>query len=148
MELILLSKIENLGSLGDVVKVKSGYARNYLIPYGKAQSATPENIAKIEQRKQELEQKLSEEIAAAKQRLSKIEDTVIPIMANVSPEGKLFGSVGIAEIAAAILESCGEAVEKNEICLPDGPFRELGEFAVLIKLHADVQTMIQTSYRG
>lgn len=143
MEVILLEKIRNLGVLGDTVKVKSGFARNYLIPQGKAVYANEANIAKFEARRAELEKvaaaKLKE--AEAKQKaLHALE--IIPIKAKAGEEGKLFGSIGTRDIADAIT-AAGVAVEKSEVSLPEGTLRELGEHEIAIELDSDLEAIVK-----
>jgi large subunit ribosomal protein L9 len=142
MEVILLEKIANLGAMGDKVNVKPGYGRNYLIPQGKAAAATVENIAEYEARRAELEQAAAEALAAAEARRGQLVDKVITIASMAGEEGKLFGSVGTADIAHAITEA-GVPVERNEVRLPEGAFRSLGEHDVLIQLHTDVDVTIK-----
>jgi large subunit ribosomal protein L9 len=137
MEIILLEKIENVGTIGDRVKVKSGYARNFLIPKGKATLATPDNIAKFESIRADLEKKAADELADAQARASKLEGKVIRIVAQAGSEGKLFGSVGPIDIAAA-LEALKLEVERSEIRMADGPLRVLGEHKVELHFHTDV----------
>jgi large subunit ribosomal protein L9 len=137
MEIILLEKIENVGTIGDRVKVKSGYARNFLIPKGKATLATPDNIAKFESIRAELEQKAAAELAEAQARASKLDGVVVRITAQAGSEGKLFGSVGPIDIAGA-LETRGIEVERSEIRMADGPLRMLGEHTVELHFHTDV----------
>ncbi len=142
MEVILLEKIANLGAMGDKVNVKPGYGRNFLIPQGKAAAATAENIAEYEARRAELEKAAAEALAAAEARRDQLNDLVITIASMAGEEGKLFGSVGTADIAHAITEA-GVAVERNEVRLPEGAFRALGEYDVLIQLHTDVDATIK-----
>ncbi len=142
MNIILLERIENLGALGDKVNVRAGYARNYLIPGGKAKYATKQNIAEFEEMRAELEAAATDSLTAAESRKSKIHDSEVTIAANAGPEGKLFGSVGTIEIAEALTAS-GNAVEKSEVRLPDGPFHDVGEFEVQIHLHADVDSTVK-----
>lgn len=137
MQVLLLEKIDNLGNLGDQVKVKSGYGRNYLIPSGKAAPATPENIAKFETRRAELQKAAEESLAEARARGEALQGLSVTIPAKSGEEGKLCGSVGTGDIAQAITEA-GVAVERHEVRLPTGPFHELGEYQVDIHLHADV----------
>lgn len=141
MEVILLSKVENLGALGDKVSVKSGYARNYLIPQGKAKFATAENIAEFEARRAELEAQAASVLAEAEERKAKIDGITITINAKESGEGKLFGSIGNVDIVEA-LSSHGHEVEKREIRMPEGAFRNIGEYQVEIHLHTDVNAMV------
>ncbi|MBR9908502.1 MAG: 50S ribosomal protein L9 [Gammaproteobacteria bacterium] len=138
MEIILLDKIANLGSLGDQVSVKSGYARNFLFPQGKAVPATEANIKVFEERRAELEAKLAEELAAAQARAEKINalDPVV-IGSKAGDEGKLFGSIGTRDIADAIT-AAGVEVVKAEVLLPNGTLREVGEYDIELHLHSDV----------
>jgi len=137
MQVILLQKVDNVGGIGDLVRVKSGYARNYLIPQGKATLATPDNIAKFESRRAELEAKAAAELAAAKERAAKLEGLVLKIEMQAGAEGKLFGSVGTVDIAEEIGKR-GIEVERSEIRLPDGPLRVVGDHQVELHLHTDV----------
>jgi large subunit ribosomal protein L9 len=141
MNVILLENVENLGSIGDLVKVKPGYGRNYLLPQGKAALATPENMKEIEARRAELEKAAAEELAAAKTRAGAIEGMELEIPANAGPEGKLFGSVGPIDIADAF-EKVQVEVERSEIRMPEGPIQELGEFTVGVHLHPEVDVDI------
>ena len=142
MEIILLEKIANLGAMGEKVNVKPGYGRNYLIPQGKAAAATPENIADYEARRAELEKASADALTAANARREELLDKVITIASHAGEEGKLFGSVGTADIAHALTES-GTAVERHEVRLPEGAFRMVGEYDVLLQLHADVDATIK-----
>lgn len=142
MELILLQKVVNLGGLGDKVKVKPGYGRNYLIPYGKAVPATADNIAAFEAKRAEYEAKANAVHAEAEARKAKLEGAVVTIAANASTEGKLFGSVGPRDIAEAFT-AAGFPLEKNEVVLGEGPLRRTGEFEIEVRLHADVQTTVK-----
>ncbi len=142
MEVILLEKIENLGDLGDKVKVKAGYGRNYLIPTGKAAPATKENIAYFEERRSELERKAAELLAEAKQKEAQLTGMVISITAKAGEEGRLFGSVTNADIAEAVQQR-GVTVEKKDIRMPEGPIRLLGEYEFAVHLHTDVDTTIK-----
>jgi large subunit ribosomal protein L9 len=137
MEIILLEKVDNVGGIGDRVRVKSGYARNYLIPQGKATLATAANIAKFESRRAELEAKAAGELAEAQARAKKLEGLVLKIEMQAGAEGKLFGSVGTVDIAEAIGQR-GIEVERSEIRLPEGPLRVVGEHRIDLHLHADV----------
>jgi large subunit ribosomal protein L9 len=141
MNVILLENVENLGSIGDLVKVKPGYGRNYLLPQGKAALATPENMKEIEARRAELEKAAAEERAAAKTRAGAIEGMELVIPANAGPEGKLFGSVGPIDIADAF-EKVQVAVERSEVRMPEGPIQELGEFTIGVHLHPEVDVDI------
>ena len=137
MELILLEKVKNLGGLGDKVRVKPGYGRNYLVPHGKAVPATKANVEEFEKKRAEYETKANELLAAAQARATKFENAVATIKANASPEGKLYGSVGPREIADAF-SAQGLELEKSEVILGEGPLRNLGDYDVHISLHADV----------
>lgn len=137
MNVILLERVANLGNLGDAVRVKAGYGRNYLIPQGKAVPATPENVEKFEARRAELEQAASEKLSTAEARKDAISALTITLTQKAGEEGKLFGSVGTSDIARAITEA-GVAVEKREVRLPTGPIRQIGEHHIEIELHSDV----------
>ena len=141
MNVILLERIANLGSLGDTVKVKAGYGRNFLIPQGQAVPATTDNISKFEARRAELEKVATEKMGTAEARKDAIANLVITITQKAGEEGKLFGSVGTHDIADAIT-AAGVAVEKREIRLPEGPIRQIGEHKVEVELHSDVVTEV------
>ena len=142
MEIILLEKIENLGAMGDRVNVKPGYGRNFLIPKGKAAPATEENIAEFEARRAEFEKVAAEALAVAEARRDQLADLTVTISGKAGDEGKLFGSVGTADIAEAITES-GVTVERNEVRLPTGAFRQIGEYDVQLHLHTDVDATVK-----
>lgn len=143
MEIILLDKVANLGGLGDNVTVKSGYARNFLFPQGKAVPATKANIEKFEQRRAELEAKLAETLAASQARAEKIAALAeVTLASKAGDEGKLFGSVGTRDIADAIT-AAGVAVTKAEVKLPNGTIRETGEFDIALQLHAEVTATVK-----
>ena len=142
MEIILLQKIENVGAIGDRVRVKSGYARNYLIPQGKATLATAENIAKFEVRRAEIEAKAAAELGVAQARAKKLEGLVLKITMQAGSEGKLFGSVGTVDIAEAIGKQ-GIEVERSEVRLPDGPLRTAGDHDIELHLHTDVNVPVK-----
>ncbi|MEO7775834.1 MAG: 50S ribosomal protein L9 [Steroidobacteraceae bacterium] len=141
MELILLQKVLNLGSMGDRVKVKSGYGRNFLLPTGKATLATPANVARFEARRVELEKAASDELGKAELRGKSLEGFKLSITAKAGSEGKLFGSVGTSDIAEAFTKA-GHAVERAELRLPGGPLRTVGEHTVTLHLHADVNVEV------
>ncbi|MCH7853399.1 MAG: 50S ribosomal protein L9 [Proteobacteria bacterium] len=141
MNVILLDKVENLGAIGDLVNVKPGYGRNFLIPTGKAALATPANIKEFDARRDDLEKTAAEDLAAAKARAELLTGMELVIPANAGSEGKLFGSVGPIDIAAA-LEKVGVEVARAEIRLPDGPLHELGDHTVGLHLHIDVNVDI------
>ena len=144
MEIILLEKIDNLGAMGERVKVKPGYGRNYLVPKGKARPATAENIAAFEAMRAELEKSAADSLAAAEARRDQLADMSITIAANAGDEGKLFGSVGTADIADAI-SAAGVTIERHEVRLPEGAFRQVGDYEVQLHLHADVNATIRLS---
>ena len=138
MNIILLDKIANLGSLGDQVAVKSGYARNFLFPQGKAVPATKENVELFEQRRADYEAKLADQLAAAQARAEKVNALEsVTIASKAGDEGKLFGSIGTRDIADAIT-AAGVEVKKSEVLMPNGTLREVGEFEIELHLHADV----------
>ncbi|MEO1202974.1 MAG: 50S ribosomal protein L9 [Pseudomonadota bacterium] len=141
MNVILLENVENLGNIGDLVTVKPGYGRNFLLPQGKAALATPDNIREIEARRAELEKAAAEDLAKAKQRAEVIGGTELVIPANAGSEDKLFGSVGPIDIAQAF-EGVQIEVERSEIRMPDGPIHELGEFEIGIHLHPEVDVTV------
>lgn len=141
MNLILLDNVENLGRIGDLVKVKSGYGRNFLIPQGKAALATPDNVKAIDARRADLEKAAAEELAIARTRAKVINGIELVIPANAGSEGKLFGSVGPIDIADAF-ESVQAEVERSEIRMPDGPIHELGEFTISVHLHSEVNAEV------
>ncbi len=148
MQVILLNKVENLGTIGDVVNVRSGYARNFLIPFGKAKPATKDNLAEFEARRAELEKIAAEELAAAQARAEKLQEASVTIAVKAGSEGKLFGSVGTTEIADAITANLGVEVAKREVRLPEGALRTTGEFDVELHLHSDVDVTIQVVVIG
>jgi large subunit ribosomal protein L9 len=138
MEVILLEKVRNLGNLGEQIKVKSGYGRNFLIPQGKAVMASKENVAKFEERRAELEAKASEQLAAAAERATKLAELAsVTIVGKAGEEGKLFGSIAAGDIADAIT-AAGVAVAKSEVKLPEGSLRNIGKFELMLQLHTDV----------
>ena len=147
MEVILLTKIDNLGDLGEKVKVKPGYARNYLVPSGKAKFATAENLAEFEARRAELEKIAAEALSKAEARKAELDGFKITITAKSVGEGKLFGSIGTVDIANAMQEA-GTVIEKHEIRLPSGAFRHAGEYQVEIHLHTDVNATIDIEIIG
>lgn len=142
MKVILLDSVENLGDIGDLVKVKAGYGRNYLLPVGKAALATPDNIAEFESRRAELERAAAEELAAARSRAELIRGMTLVVPANVGPEGKLYGSVGPVDIADAF-EKVGVEVARSEVRMPEGPIHEPGDFTIGVHLHSEVNVDIE-----
>ena len=148
MEVILLENIENLGSIGDKVSVKAGFARNFLVPQGKAKVATAANLAEFEARRAELERAAAEARATAEARKQAIEALgVVEIAARVGSEGKLFGSVGVGDICDAV-EALGGDVQKSELRMPEGALRVTGEHVVDIHLYTDVDTQITINIIG
>jgi large subunit ribosomal protein L9 len=137
MNVILLDNIENLGGIGDLVTVKAGYGRNYLLPQGKAALATKENIADFEARRAGLEEAAAEELTTAKAREQLIQGMQLVITANVGPEGKLFGSVGPIDIVEAF-SKVGVEAARSEIRMPEGPIHEDGEYTIGVHLHTDI----------
>jgi len=137
MELILLQKVANLGNIGDRVRVKSGYGRNFLLPKGKATLATPDNIARFEARRAELLAKASDDLSLAQRRAEAFKEFKLTITSKAGTEGKLFGSIGTADIAEQSTKA-GHALERSEVRLPSGPLRMVGEHNVQLHLHADV----------
>jgi large subunit ribosomal protein L9 len=144
MKVILLDRVENLGAIGDLVSVKSGFGRNYLIPSGKAALATAENIKELEKKRAELEKKSADELAAAKSRGALIDGMKLIVSANVESEGKLYGSVGPVDIVEAF-DKVGVAIERSEIRMPDGPIREIGESEITLHLHTDVDIKVSVN---
>lgn len=142
MQVILLKKVENLGTLGNVVSVRPGYARNFLVPQGKAQMATKANMAAFEVRRAELEAEAEAILAAAQTRRDQLAEMVLTIKGKAGNEGKLFGSVSNIEIAEAI-QAAGIEIERREIRMPDGAIRHIGEFEIGVHLHAEVDTTIK-----
>ena len=143
MKLILLQKITNLGNLGDTVTVKPGYGRNFLVPQGKAVPATADNLAAFEARRAEYEAKAKDQLEAANSRIAKLEGFTVNLKANASSEGKLYGSVTNRDIAEALSAQSGVAVSKSEVVMGEGPFRHVGEYEVVVHLHADVETPVK-----
>jgi large subunit ribosomal protein L9 len=147
MEVILFEKIDRLGGIGDLVNVKAGFARNFLLPQGKAKVATDANKAEIETRRAEFEKMAAEALVAAEKRRDQIEALAIEITAKSGTEGKLFGSIGNVDIAAALTEK-GVEVEKREVRLPDGPIRQAGEYEITLHLHTDVDAVAKVTIIG
>ncbi len=141
MDVILLEKVRNLGNLGDKVSVKSGYGRNFLIPQNKAVPATASNVASFEARRAELETEASELLSAAQARAEKLEVLSVTIAGNAGDEGKLFGSIGTADIAAAVTAT-GVELSKAEVRMPEGAIRATGEYSVAVHLHVDVDSSV------
>jgi large subunit ribosomal protein L9 len=141
MNVILLDNVENLGGIGDLVTVKAGYGRNYLLPQGKAALATKDNLAEFEARRADLEKSAAGELAGARAREELIQGMELVITANAGVEGKLFGSVGPIDIAEAFLK-VGVEVQRSEVRMPDGPFHEVGEFAIGVHLHTEINVEV------
>lgn len=142
MEVILLEKVHNLGNLGDKVKVKRGYGRNFLIPFNKAVSASAINVTKFEARRAELEAKAAKVLAEAEQKASQLTDFVVEITARAAEQGKLYGSVSARDIAIAA-QAKGIELSKSQILMPTGAIRETGEFDIRIQLHSDVDATLK-----
>ena len=142
MDLILLERVQNLGDLGDLVKVKAGFGRNFLVPQGKAAPATKANLEHFEVRRAELEAAAHDKLGQAKARRASLVDVVVEIFANASEEGTLYGSVGPREIAAAVSE-LGHEVSRSEVIMGEGPLRTTGEFDVVVLLHTHVDTTVK-----
>jgi large subunit ribosomal protein L9 len=142
MQLILLQKVVNLGNLGDKVNVKPGYGRNFLVPQGKAVPATAANVAEFEAKRAEYEAKAKASLEGAEGRKARLEGASVTITANASTEGKLYGSVGPRDIAEALTKA-GNAVEKSEVVMGEGPIRNTGEYDVVVHLHADIETTVK-----
>lgn len=147
MQIILLEKVVNLGQLGDVVKVKDGYARNFLIPQGKAKRATEANLAEFAQRRAELEKVHAEALAQAQEQAGKLEGLTVRITQKAGVDGRLFGSVTNHDIADS-LAAQGVEVQKGAVRLPDGPLKTVGDHQVSVVLHADVAVDITVSVVG
>src|SRR5436853_3758174 len=144
MQIILLEKIVNVGNLGDVVKVKHGYARNYLIPQGKAKRATADNIKELEGKRTELERLAGEKLAAAQAHSAKLEGLKVQITQKAGVDGRLFGSVTNADIVEA-LKAQGFSVEKSGVRMPAGPLKQIGDYPLVIALHSDATATITVS---
>jgi large subunit ribosomal protein L9 len=141
MEIILLEKVANLGNIGDRVKVRSGFGRNFLLPHGKATLATPDNVAKFEARRAELERIAHEQLISAQSRAEELKEFRLTITAKAGTEGKLFGSIGTSDIAEACTRA-GHTLTRSEVRLPNGPLRTVGEHTVDLHLHADVDVQL------
>lgn len=147
MQVILMEKVVNLGNLGDVVKVRDGYARNFLIPQGKAKRVTPENLAEFEKRRDELERQQAEKLSAAQEKAAKLEGLMVQITRKAGVDGRLFGSVTNFDVAEALMAQ-GIEVEKADIRMPQGPLKMVGDAQVQIALHSDVVAAITVSVLG
>jgi len=147
MQVILMERVANLGNLGDVVKVKDGFARNYLIPHGKAKRATPENLAVFESRRAELERTQADALAAAQARAAQFEGLMIQVTQKAGVDGRLFGSVTNFDIVEALAKQ-GIEVERAQVRMPQGPLKQVGDFPIPIALHTDVIATITVSVLG
>ena len=147
MQVILLEKVQNVGDLGQVVKVKPGFARNFLIPQGKAKRATPENLKLLEERRAELEKAAADKLAVAQDKAAKLEGITIQITQKAGVDGRLFGSVTNVDIVEA-LAGQGHEIEKAMIRMPAGPLKQVGEYPITVALHADVTAQITVSVLG
>src|SRR5215470_17267176 len=147
MQVILLEKVQNVGDLGQVVKVKPGFARNFLIPQGKAKRATPENLKLLEERRAELEKAAAEKLVQAQERATKLDGAAIQITQKAGVDGRLFGSVTNVDIVEA-LQAKGHTIEKAMIRMPAGPLKQVGEYPLTVALHADVTAQITVSVLG
>jgi len=137
MDVILLQKVANLGNIGDRVKVRSGYGRNFLLPKGRATLATPDNVARFEARRDELEKLAREHMESATERAAALKEFKLTITAKAGTEGKLFGSIGTSDIAEALTKQ-GFKIERAEVRMPNGPLRMVGEHSIGLHLHADI----------
>jgi large subunit ribosomal protein L9 len=144
MQIILLEKVANLGQLGDIVKVKDGFARNFLIPSGKAKRATPANVAEFEQRRADLEKAQATVLENAQERAAKLEGMAVQIAQKAGVDGRLFGSVTNYDIVDA-LKKQGFEVQKSAVRLPSGPLKQVGDYDVVLDLHTDVKANIKVS---
>ena len=147
MQVILMEKVGSLGQLGDVVKVKEGYARNYLIPHGKAKRATEKNLAEFQVKRDELEKEHAQTLVQAQERAAKLEGYLVQISQKAGVDGRLFGSVTAGDIADA-LKAQGFEVTKAEVRLPNGPLKQVGDHPLVIALHTDVTATITVSVLG
>jgi len=147
MEVILMEKVANLGELGDVVRVKDGFARNFLIPHGKAKRATEANRKEFESKRAELEKAQAEQLAAAKSRGEKLEGLTLQITQKAGPDGRLFGSVTNYDIVEA-LKKQGHDVDRSNIRMPQGPLKQVGDFPIQVGLHTDVTVTVTVSVLG
>ena len=141
MDVILLEKVKNLGDLGDTVKVKPGYGRNFLLPQGKALPATPGNLKVFEARKAELLKKATDSLSAAKMRAEKLSGKTLTIKALTAEEGKLYGSIGPSDIVRAA-QAAGFERKKAEVDMPTGPIRQTGSYPITVRLHTEVETQL------
>jgi len=147
MQVILMEKVVNLGNLGDVVKVRDGFARNYLIPQGKAKRATPDNLKAFESRRAELEKAQADSLAKAQERAAKLEGLMVQVTQKAGVDGRLFGSVGNYDIVEALGKQ-GIEIERSQVRMPQGPLKQVGDYPLQIVLHTDVVATITVSVLG
>jgi large subunit ribosomal protein L9 len=147
MQVILMEKVANLGNLGDVVKVKDGFARNFLIPQGKAKRATQENLKQFEARRAELEKAQAEQLKKAQDQGAKLEGFMLQVTQKAGPDGRLFGSVTNYDIVEG-LKKQGHEVERSQIRMPQGPLKQVGDYPIQVALHTDVAVTITVSVLG
>jgi len=147
MQIILMEKVVNLGNLGDVVKVKDGYARNFLIPQGKAKRATADNLKAFEERRAELEKAAADAIAKAQEQAIKLEGLMLQVTQKAGVDGRLFGSVTNYDIVEALGKQ-GHEIERSQIRMPEGPLKQVGDFSIQVALHSDVVATITVSVLG
>jgi len=147
MQVILMEKVVNLGNLGDVVKVRDGFARNYLIPQGKAKRATPDNLKAFESRRAELEKAQADSLAKAQERAAKLEGLMVQVTQKAGVDGRLFGSVGNYDIVEALGKQ-GIEIERSQVRMPQGPLKQVGDYPMQIVLHGDVVATITVSVLG
>jgi large subunit ribosomal protein L9 len=147
MQVILMEKVANLGNLGDVVKVKDGFARNFLIPQGKAKRATQENLKQFEARRAELEKAQAEQLKQAQDQGAKLEGLMLQVTQKAGPDGRLFGSVTNYDIVEG-LKKQGHEVERSQIRMPQGPLKQVGDYPIQVALHTDVAVTITVSVLG
>ena len=147
MQVILMEKVANLGELGDVVKVKDGYARNFLIPHGKARRATETNLKAFESRRADLEKAQAETLGKARERGEKLNGLTVQITQKAGPDGRLFGSVTNYDIVEALSKQ-GHEVERASIRMPQGPLKQVGDYPIQIALHTDVTVSVTVSVLG
>ena len=147
MQVILMEKVANLGNLGDVVKVKDGFARNYLIPHGKAKRATQDNLKAFESRRSELEKAQAEQLGKAQERAAKLDGLTLQITQKAGVDGRLFGSVTNYDVVEA-LKAQGHEVERAQIRMPQGPLKQVGDYPIQLALHTDVAVTINVSVLG
>ena len=147
MQVILMEKVGNLGNLGDVVKVKDGYARNYLIPQGKAKRATDANLKDFEQKRSVLEKAQADTLAKAQERGAKLEGMTLQIVQKAGVDGRLFGSVTNYDIVEALTKQ-GHEIERSQVRMPDGPLKQVGDYKLQVVVHADVIVAINVAVLG